>query len=143
MVPSDYASLNDLGPEPDDATAIGIPEPALTPESLEAFVRHRDENPTARYFARTRDGRRELRALALYQQVYAPLRIQHQIAFTPPGSGGDCNSSATGAAEPDPDASYVAEGIASCSEAARTKAIVRPRRQTREIARVSSGGRIR
>lgn len=95
-VPSDYASLNDLGPEPDDATVIGIPEPALTPESLEAFVRHRDENPIARYFARTRDGRanrfsdlitrRELRALALCQHVYAPLGIEHQIAFTLPTS---------------------------------------------------------
>ena len=95
-VPSEYASLNDLGPEPDDATVIGIPEPALTPESVEAFVRHREENPIARYFARTRDGRayrfsdlitrRELRALALYQQVYAPLGIEHQIAFTLPTS---------------------------------------------------------
>jgi hypothetical protein len=48
---------------------------------LEALVRHRHENPIAQHYARTRDGRayrfsdlitrRELRALALYQQVYA------------------------------------------------------------------------
>ena len=92
VVPSEYASLNDLGPGPDDATVIGIPEPALTRESVEAFVRYRHENPIARHFARTQDGRayrfsdlisrRELRGLALYEQVYAPLGIQHQIAFT-------------------------------------------------------------
>jgi hypothetical protein len=29
--PSDYASLNDLGFEPDDATVIGIPDPPSRP----------------------------------------------------------------------------------------------------------------
>jgi DNA-binding CsgD family transcriptional regulator len=91
-LPSEYASLNDLGPGPLDATVIA--NPPVEPSMLEAFVRHKHENPIAAFHARTRDGRayrfsdlitrRELRRLSLYEEVYAPLGINYQIAFTLP-----------------------------------------------------------
>jgi DNA-binding CsgD family transcriptional regulator len=92
VVPSEYASLNDLGPGPLDANVIAIPP--VEPTILEAFARHKHENPIAAFHARTRDGRayrfsdlitrRELRRLPLYQEVYLPLGIDYQIAFTLP-----------------------------------------------------------
>lgn len=89
-VPSDWASLNDLGPDPDDVTAVLIPEPP--PGLFDTYVRLRDQNPIAAYIARTHDGRAtrfsdhvtqaELEAIPLYQLVYKPMRVHHQIAFT-------------------------------------------------------------
>ena len=56
--------------------------------------RYAAQNPIANYFLRTRDGRatrfsdlitrRELHRLELYRQVYEPLAIEYQIAFTLP-----------------------------------------------------------
>jgi DNA-binding CsgD family transcriptional regulator len=89
-VPSDWASLNDLGPDPDDVAVLMIPEPP--PGVFELYVEHRDENPITEYIARTRDGRAtrfsdhmtqaELEAIPLYDLVYRPMRVHHQIAFT-------------------------------------------------------------
>jgi DNA-binding CsgD family transcriptional regulator len=89
-VPSDWASLNDLGPDPDDVAVLMIPEPP--PGVFDLYVEHRDENPITEYIARTRDGRAtrfsdhmtqaELEAIPLYDLVYRPMRVHHQIAFT-------------------------------------------------------------
>jgi DNA-binding CsgD family transcriptional regulator len=90
VVRSDWASLNDLGPNPDDVAVLLIPEPP--PDLFDVYVEHRDENPIAAHIARTRDGRAtrfsdhvtpaELEAIPLYQLVYRPMRAHHQIAFT-------------------------------------------------------------
>lgn len=95
-IPSDYASLNDLGSAPDDVVVVSIPSPA--PDLLEAFARHRHENPIMNHHLRTGDGRayrfsdlisrRELQRLALYREVYVPLGVEHQIAFTLPSDRG-------------------------------------------------------
>jgi DNA-binding CsgD family transcriptional regulator len=89
-VPSDWASLNDLGPDADDVAVLLIPEPP--PDLFDIYVEHRDENPITAYIARTRDGcatrfsdhvsQAELEAIPLYQLVYRPMRVHHQIAFT-------------------------------------------------------------
>ncbi len=90
VVRSDAAALNDLGPGPDEVAVVVIPDPP--PGLFPHYVRYRDQNPIAAYMMRTRDGRasrfsdhvtrEELEALPLYQLVYGPWGLHHQIAFT-------------------------------------------------------------
>jgi DNA-binding CsgD family transcriptional regulator len=61
-----------------------------------AFARYGAENPLVQYHMRTHDGRatrfsdvvtrRELHRLELYRQVYRPLGVEYQIAFTLPSA---------------------------------------------------------
>ena len=72
--------------------------PPAKEDLLERFARHRHENPIMNHHLQTGDGRayrfsdligrRELRRLALYREVYAPLGVEHQIAFTLPSGRG-------------------------------------------------------
>jgi DNA-binding CsgD family transcriptional regulator len=94
VLPSDYVSLNDIGPAPDQIVTL------MQPEILELVARWEQlahENPILQYNLRTRDGRarrfsdvisrEEFHALPLYKEVYAPLGVEHQLAFTLPASG--------------------------------------------------------
>jgi DNA-binding CsgD family transcriptional regulator len=91
-VPSDWISINDLGPEPE--TAVVLIEPTFPPESHELFARLAHENPLIQRYQQTLDGRayrfsdvigrKDLRALALYREFYGPIGLEHQIAFTLP-----------------------------------------------------------
>lgn len=91
-LPSEYVSLNDIGPGPREVVALMKPD--ATPELLEAWVRNAQENPLLRYYQRTQDGRamrfsdvcttEHLHALALYREVYEPMGVEHQMAFTLP-----------------------------------------------------------
>jgi integrase len=54
-VPPDWASLNDLGPDPRDAAVLLMPEPP--PGLLPAYVAPRGENQIRAYIERTQDGR--------------------------------------------------------------------------------------
>lgn len=92
VVPADWISLNDVGPDPDTtATIIHPPYPA---ELLEAFVRLAHQNPLVQRINATRDGRayrfsdvitsKELRAREIYKEVYGPMGVNYQIAFTLP-----------------------------------------------------------
>ncbi len=91
-LPSDYISLNDVGPGPREVVALMSPEG--TPESLEAWVRNAHENPLLQHYQRTLEGRalrfsdvctpEHLHGLALYREVYEPLGVEHQMAFTLP-----------------------------------------------------------
>lgn len=93
-IPSEYVSLNDVGP--DDFVAIVRPD--MAPAELERFAGLVHENPLVRRYAATQDGRAyrfsdvvtpdELHALAIYREFYAPLGIEHQIAFTLPHVSG-------------------------------------------------------
>jgi DNA-binding CsgD family transcriptional regulator len=92
VVPSDAASLNDVGPEPGDVSVVRIPEGP--PELFALFARLKDQNPIVAHFATRGDGRatrfsdlvgaEELRSLELYRRVYEPMGLHHQIAFTLP-----------------------------------------------------------
>jgi DNA-binding CsgD family transcriptional regulator len=94
VLPSDYASLNDLGPRPQEIVALMTPE--ADPEMYERWVRHAHENPLLARYLRTLDGRAyrfsdvvtpdELHELALYRELYAPLGVEHQLAFSLPAS---------------------------------------------------------
>jgi DNA-binding CsgD family transcriptional regulator len=92
VLPSDWVSLNDLGPDP--ATAVVLIEPPFPPDAHEVFARLAHENPLIRRYQETHDGRAyrfsdvatpdELHALALYREFYGPIGLEHQIAFTLP-----------------------------------------------------------
>ena len=91
-LPSKYVSLNEIGPTPDTVAAITRPE--LAPEYVERFAQHAHENPLLQRYLRSRDGRAyrfsdviaatDLHRLALYQEFYKPLGVEHQLAFTLP-----------------------------------------------------------
>ena len=108
-VPADWASLNDLGPGPQDVAVVLTPEPP--PDLLDIFIRLRDQNPLIAYIERTRDGRamrfsdvateEELHATELYQRVYAPMRVHHQMAFSLPSAPDRIIGVALSRADPD------------------------------------------
>lgn len=91
-VPSDYVSLNDVGPDP--ATTVALARPQVGANKLRVFAELAHENPLVRRYTETRDGRayrfsdvvtrRELHRLRIYRDFYAPLGVEHQMAFTLP-----------------------------------------------------------
>jgi DNA-binding CsgD family transcriptional regulator len=93
VLPSDYVSLNDIGPSPDQIVTIMQPD---VPELVSRWAQLAHENPLLRRYLQTLDGRayrfsdvistRELRELPLYREIYAPLGVEHQIAFNLPAS---------------------------------------------------------
>jgi DNA-binding CsgD family transcriptional regulator len=95
-IPCEWISLNDLGPEPEQTTVLI--DPSFPPEAHALYARHAYENPLVARYQRTGDGRayrfsdvaatEQLHATALYQEFYAPLGLEHQIAFTLPHAPG-------------------------------------------------------
>lgn len=91
-LPSEYVSLNDIGPEPGEVVALM--EPDTTPEIHELWSLHAHENPLLANYLRTQDGRamrfsdvisrEELHALPLFKNIYRPLGVEHQLSFTLP-----------------------------------------------------------
>lgn len=98
LVPCESASYNEVRP---GAGAIVVADPAgeLTAESQETFGRLAGENPLVVHYIHTGDGRpvrfsdflslRELHRLDLYDQLYRPLGVEHQIAFVLPSPPGE------------------------------------------------------
>jgi DNA-binding CsgD family transcriptional regulator len=96
VVPSDWASLNEVGPEP--GRMVSIVDPPLEDHWLTAWVAHGRQNPLVRHVEQTLDGRplrfsdlvsqAELHALDLYRDLYGPIGLEYQIAFTLPASSG-------------------------------------------------------
>lgn len=92
VVPADWASLNDIGSGSDNA--VLVIEPAVDSELILAFEQVAHENPLVAHYTRSGDGRamrfsdvstpEALHATALYQRIYIPLGVEHQIAFTLP-----------------------------------------------------------
>ena len=92
MVPCDWASYNEVGPEPGETFVVAIPE--IPEYLLSIFSRLAHENPLLIRVRRTGDGRpyrfsdvidqQAFHGLALYQEVYRPLGVESQIAFTLP-----------------------------------------------------------
>jgi DNA-binding CsgD family transcriptional regulator len=98
LVPCESASYNEVKPG-SSAIVVADPAAALTPDSLEIFGRFAAENPLIDHYMRTGDGqpvrfsdfisRRQLRRLTLYDHIYRPLGIEHQIAFVLPAAPGE------------------------------------------------------
>jgi DNA-binding CsgD family transcriptional regulator len=94
LVPALHVSYNEI--EDGDRVTAAIVEPELPGWAVPAWERHAGENPLLRRYLRTRDGRalrfsdvlsrRELRGLPIYRHFYAPLGVEHQIAFILPST---------------------------------------------------------
>ena len=91
-VSSEFCAIHEL--PADLPRTVSLTDPRTPPESHSAFARLAPQNPIAEYFLRTRDGRatrfsdlitrRDLHKLDLYREVYKPLGVEYQIAFTLP-----------------------------------------------------------
>jgi DNA-binding CsgD family transcriptional regulator len=95
-VPADWASLNEVGPEPTDT--FSIIEPPLEHRWHKVWRAYGEENPLVAYYQQTKDGRPyrfsdlvsqdELHSLDLYREFYGPIELEHQIAFLLPAVSG-------------------------------------------------------
>jgi DNA-binding CsgD family transcriptional regulator len=93
-VPAEWCGLNEL--PADLPRTISLAEPEIPAELHVAFARYALQNPLVEYYLRTMDGRamrfsdlltrRELHRLDLYREVYRPLGVEYQIAFTLPSA---------------------------------------------------------
>jgi DNA-binding CsgD family transcriptional regulator len=91
VVPSEWASLNEMTPE---RVVAVLTVPPLEAHWVARFGELGHENPLYRHHVATGDGRayrfsdvvsrEELEATRLYRDFYRPLGIRHQIAFTLP-----------------------------------------------------------
>jgi DNA-binding CsgD family transcriptional regulator len=101
-VPADWASLNDIAltasnPDASEA-AVVIVDPPPPPHLVGVFIRYAHQNPIVARYAETPDARPirfsdivsadELHALELYTEVYRPMGVEYQIAFTLPSVPG-------------------------------------------------------
>lgn len=95
-VPSDYVSLNDIGPDTDRVLAVVTPE---LPESMyRIWGEYAFQNPLMQRYVETLDGRpyrfsdvvsrEEYHALELYRNFYSLIEVEHQMAFTLPATPG-------------------------------------------------------
>jgi DNA-binding CsgD family transcriptional regulator len=95
-VPADAVSLNEIGL--DGSIIFTLTEPPLEERWHKAWGRFGLQNPILDSFARTGSGLplrfsdlvsvEELHALDLYRELYGPLGLEHQIAFTLPARSG-------------------------------------------------------
>lgn len=108
-IPSDYVSLNDIGPDAKRVIAVMNPD---APEHLyRAYGEYAFQNPLMLRYMETLDGRpyrfsdvittAELHRLDLYREVYAPMNVEHQMAFTLPATPGRVIAIALSRADPD------------------------------------------
>jgi DNA-binding CsgD family transcriptional regulator len=92
-VPSDWVSINDVGPEPGQVWVLA--EPELPAETYESFGRYMHQNPLVAHMTDARrrgapvrlsdlTSQQEFHALEIYREVYRPIGLEYQIAFTLP-----------------------------------------------------------
>jgi DNA-binding CsgD family transcriptional regulator len=93
-VPAEWCSLNELPADLPHTVSLAYPE--IPAELHVAFAEYALQNPLVDYYLRTKVGRavrfsdlitrRELHRLDLYREVYEPLGVEYQIAFTLPSA---------------------------------------------------------
>jgi DNA-binding CsgD family transcriptional regulator len=94
-VPAEWCALDEV--PADLPRTISLSDPPIPPEMHQihqTFARLASQNPIAAHFLRTHEGRatrfsdlltrRELHRLEIYREVYGPLGVEYQIAFTLP-----------------------------------------------------------
>jgi DNA-binding CsgD family transcriptional regulator len=95
-VPSDFVSINDIGPDIDRVVSVIRPP---QPEHLyRAYGEFAFQNPLMARYMETLDGRAyrfsdvisvtDYHRLDLYKRVYAPMGVEHQMAFVLPATPG-------------------------------------------------------
>jgi DNA-binding CsgD family transcriptional regulator len=93
-LPSDYVSLNDIGSDAMPLATLMSPETRM--DLYEKWEELAHENPILRFYQESGGGQAwrfsdligqdELHELALYREVYLPLGVEYQVAFTLPAS---------------------------------------------------------
>jgi DNA-binding CsgD family transcriptional regulator len=93
-LPAEWCSLNEL--PADLPHTVSLTEPPVPAELHVTFARLASENPLVSHYLHSSDGRairfsdlitrHELHRLDLYREVYRPLGVEYQIAFTLPSS---------------------------------------------------------
>lgn len=91
LVPADVTVLSEINPRLGRATWVVDPSDAPIVNYREAFEHHICEDPVVSWFARSNDGRAvklsdfvtrsQFHRLGVYNEVYRPGRLEHQIAF--------------------------------------------------------------
>lgn len=104
-----WVSLNDVTPDPADI--VTIIQPDAPAETFAVWTALAYENPLLRFYQETQDGRayrfsdvierEELEALRLYRELYEPLGVRHQMAFTLPAAPDRVLAVALSRGEPD------------------------------------------
>ncbi len=94
--PSDFVSINDIGPDRD--RVIAVISPPQPPELHRAFGEFAFQNPLMARYMRSLDGRayrfsdvisvEDYHRLDLYQRLYKTMGVEHQISFTLPATPG-------------------------------------------------------
>jgi DNA-binding CsgD family transcriptional regulator len=107
--PSDFVSINDVGP--DQERVVTVIEPPQPEHLYRAWAEYAFQNPLMARHMETLDGRayrfsdvisvEDLHALELYREVYGPMGVEHQIAFTLPATPGRVLAIALSRADPD------------------------------------------
>lgn len=108
-LPSDFVSINDVGPDPD--RVISVIRPPQPDDLYRAYGEYAFQNPLMARYIETLDGRpyrfsdvisaAEYHALDLYRHVYGPMGVEHQIAFTLPATPGRILAIALSRHDPD------------------------------------------
>ena len=93
-VPAKWISINEIGPD----HVVAVAAPNLEERWLTLFGELGHENPLYQRWVKTRDGRayrfsdvtdrEQLEATRLYRELYVPLGVREQIAFTLPDIAG-------------------------------------------------------
>jgi DNA-binding CsgD family transcriptional regulator len=91
-VPAQWCAMNEVPADVPDA--ISLTDPPVPSEMHDQWVRYGPQNPLVEYFQRTRDGRAtrwsdvitpsEMHRLEVYTEIYRPLGVEYQIAFSLP-----------------------------------------------------------
>lgn len=93
LVPGDAFSFNEVGPRPELTTTVSDPPVALLlPGSDHEFARLAADHPLVVHYRQTGDGHAvkfsdlltqpQLHQLELYQAIFRPLHLEHQMAVT-------------------------------------------------------------
>jgi DNA-binding CsgD family transcriptional regulator len=108
-VPSDFVSLNDIGPDTDRVVAVVTPD--LSEDLYRIWGEYAFQNPLMQRYMETLDGRpyrfsdvmsrEEYHALELYRHFYSLIGVEHQMAFTLPATPGRVIAIALSRADPD------------------------------------------
>ncbi|MBS1894801.1 MAG: hypothetical protein JST59_26165 [Actinobacteria bacterium] len=107
--PSDFVSINDIGPDRERVISVISPP---QPEHLHrAYGEFAFQNPLMARYLETLDGRAyrfsdvisvdDYHALDLYRELYRPMGVEHQIAFTLPATPGRVLAIALSRHDPD------------------------------------------
>jgi DNA-binding CsgD family transcriptional regulator len=93
-LPAEWSALHEL--PANLPHTISLTEPPAPPEEHAIFAKYGLQNPLAAYYMQTNNGRamrfsdlvtrRELHRLDLYRELYQPLGVEYQIAFTLPSA---------------------------------------------------------